>query len=86
MCRNGGRGGVGRFLRVGQEVLSITAGRRSPGDKETWWGNDTVQQVIKVKKRERKMWETPGRQGGRNSYRQENKTVKKSGAKPRRGL
>ena len=50
MCRNGGRGGVGRFLRVGQEVLSITAGWRSPGDKETWWWNDTVQQVIKANK------------------------------------
>ena len=82
MCRNGGRGGVGRFLRVGQEVLSITAGRRSTGDKETLWWNDTVQQVIKAKKRERKMWETSGRQAGRNSYRQENKTAKKAVAQP----
>ena len=60
------------ILRVGQEVLSITAGRRSPGDKETWWLNDKVQQMIKAKKREREMWETSGRQAGRNSYTQEN--------------
>ena len=58
MCRNGGRGGVGGFLRVGQEVLSISAaGRKSPGDEETLWWIDTVQQVglIKAKERERKM-------------------------------
>ena len=33
------------ILRVADEVLSITAGRRSPGDKETWWWNDEVQEV-----------------------------------------
>ena len=38
------------ILRVGHEVLSITAGRRSPGDNETWWWNDKVQEVIKAKK------------------------------------
>ena len=27
-------------LRVGQEVLGMTTGRRPPGDKETWWWND----------------------------------------------
>ena len=50
------------MLRVGQEVLSITAGRRSPGDNETWWWNDKVQEVIKAKKEAMKMCETPGRQ------------------------
>ena len=50
------------ILRVGHDELSITAGRRSSGDKETWWWNDQVQEVIKAKKDARKMWETPGRQ------------------------
>ena len=50
------------ILRVGHEVLSITAWRRSPGDNETWWGNDKVQEVIKAKEEARKMWETSGRQ------------------------
>ena len=37
-------------MRVGHVVLSMTAGRRSPGDNETWWWNDKVQEVIKAKK------------------------------------
>ena len=49
-------------LRVGPEVLSITAGRRSPGDKKTWWWNDKVQLVIKAKKSARNMWEKSGSQ------------------------
>ena len=64
--------------RVGQKVLSITAGRRSPGHNETWWWNDTVQEVIKAKKEAMKMWETLGRQEGRDSCRQANKTAKKT--------
>ena len=36
------------ILRVGQEVLSITAGRRSPGDNETWRWNDMVQGMIQT--------------------------------------
>ena len=50
------------MLRVGHEVLSITAGRISPGDNETWWWNDKVQEVIKAKKEAMKMWETSIRQ------------------------
>ena len=49
-------------LRVGHEVLSITAGRRSPGDNETLWWNDKVQEVIKANKEAMKMWETSVRQ------------------------
>ena len=37
--------------------LSITAGRRSPGDNETWWWNDKVQEVIKANKESMNMWE-----------------------------
>ena len=47
------------ILRVGQEVLGMTTGRRPPGDKETWWWNDKVQEVITAKTEARKMWETP---------------------------
>ena len=49
-------------LRVGQEALSITAGRRSTGDNETWWWNDKVQGVIKAKQKAMQMWEAPRRQ------------------------
>ena len=53
-------------------------GRRSPADKETWWWNVKVQDVIKDKKGSRKMWETSGWQEGRYSYRQANKAAKKA--------
>ena len=39
---------------IGHEVLSITTGRRSPGDKETWWWwNDKVREVIHLRLRKR---------------------------------
>ena len=62
------------ILRVGHEVLAITAGRRFPGDNETWWWNNKVQQVIKAKKESMKMWETSVRQisTGRQTRRQRN--------------
>ena len=35
-------------------MLSITTGRRSPGDNETWWWwNDKVQEVINLRLRKR---------------------------------
>ena len=33
-----------------KEVSGMTTGWRSPGDKETWWWNDKVQEVIEAKK------------------------------------
>ena len=66
-----------RILRVGQEVLGMTTGRRPPGDKETWWWNDKVQEVIKAKKVAKKMgnitkargqrYIQAGKQGGKES-------------------
>ena len=68
------------ILRVGQDVLSIPAGQRSSGDKETWWWNDKVQDVIKAKKEARKMWETAGRQrllqAGTQGGKESNSTAK----------
>ena len=66
------------MLRVGQDVLSIRAGRTPPGDKDTWWWNDKVQEVITAQTEARKMWETSGRQEDIYSYRQDIKTVKKA--------
>ena len=45
------------ILRVGQEVLGVTTGRRPPGDKETWWWNGKVQEVIKAKKVAKEIWD-----------------------------
>ena len=65
------------ILRVGQGVLSIAAGRRIPGDKDTLWRNDKVQEVIKANKEASKMWETSGRQDNRDSYSQTNNAENK---------
>ena len=40
----------------------MTTGRRPPGDKETWWWNDKVQEVIKAKKMAKKIWDASRRQ------------------------
>ena len=67
-----------RILRVGQEVLGLTTGRRPPGDKETWWWNGKVQEVIKAKKVAKKIWETSRRQEDKDIYRQANKATNKA--------
>ena len=38
------------ILRVRKEALSITAGRRPPGDNDTWWWNDMVQDMMTAKR------------------------------------
>ena len=44
-----------------------------------------MQEGIKAKKEAMKMWETSGRQEGRDNYRHANNTSKKAVAQPRRG-
>ena len=55
----------------------MTTGRRPPGDKETWWWNGKVQEVIKAKKMAKNIWETSRRQEDKDIYRQANKAAKK---------
>ena len=66
------------ILRVGQEMLGMTTGRRPPGDKDTWRWNDKVQEAIKAKKVAKKIWETSRRQEDKDIYRQANKAAKKA--------
>ena len=66
------------ILRVGQEVLGMTTGRRPPGDRETWWWNDKVQEVIKAKKVAKKIWDASRSQEDKDRYRQANKAAKKA--------
>ena len=56
----------------------MTTGRRPPGDKETWWWNDKVQEVIKAKKVAKKIWDASRRQEDKDRYRQANKAAKKA--------
>ena len=56
----------------------MTTGWRPPGDKETWWWNDKVQEVIKAKKVAKKIWDESRRQEDKDRYRQTNKAAKKA--------
>ena len=66
------------ILIAGQEVLGMTTGRRPPCDKDTWWRNDTEQDVIKAKKVTKKIFEKSRRQEDTDRYRQANKAAKKA--------
>ena len=66
------------ILRVGQEVLGMATGRRPPCDKETWWWNGKVQEVIKAKKVANKIWDASRRQEDKDRHRQANKAAKKA--------
>ena len=37
------------ILRAGQEMLGMSTLRKPPGDKETWWWNDDVNDAIRAK-------------------------------------
>ena len=62
----------------------MTIGWRPPGDKQTWWWNDKVQEVIKAKKVAKKIWDPSRRQEDNDRYRQANKAAKKAVATARR--
>ena len=66
------------ILRVEQDVLGMTTGRRPPGDKETWWWNDKAHEVIKANKVANMIWETSRRQEDKDRYRQANTAAKKA--------
>ena len=65
------------ILRAGQEVLGMTAGRRPPGVKETWWWNDEVKDAIRAQKEAKKKLDASGRQEERDIDRQAKKEAKK---------
>ena len=46
----------------------MTTGRRPPGDKDTLWWNDKVQEVMKPNKETKKIWETSRRQEDKDRY------------------
>ena len=66
------------ILRVGQDVLGMPTGRRTPGVKETWCWNDNVQEVIKANKVAENIWEASRRQEDKYRYRQANNAAKKA--------
>ena len=63
------------IMRAGQEVLGMTTGRITPGNKETWWWDDEVKDAIRATKETKKKWHASGRD--RDIYRQANKEANK---------
>ncbi|XP_068205284.1 craniofacial development protein 2-like [Palaemon carinicauda] len=50
------------ILRIGEEVLGKSSGRRPPNDKESWWWNDEVQEWVKTKKEANKKTDLSGQE------------------------
>ena len=51
-------------------MLGKTSGKKAPADKETWWQNKEVQQVVKWKKALKKKWDTSGSEEDREEYKE----------------
>ena len=58
------------LLKAAEEVLGKTSGKKAPADKETWWWNEEVQQVVKWKKALKKKWDTSGSEEDREEYKE----------------
>ncbi|XP_068200663.1 uncharacterized protein [Palaemon carinicauda] len=50
------------ILRIGEEVLGKSSGRRPPNDKESWWCNDELQEQVKTKKEAKKKADLSGQE------------------------
>ena len=73
------------IVRIGEEVLGKTSGKGPPGDKETWWWNEEVQEKVKMKKEAKKIFERTGSEEDRQMYRRANKEAKGAVAKAKAG-
>ena len=58
------------LLKAAEEVLGKTSGKKAPADKETWWWNEEVQQVVKWKKTLKKKWDISGSEEDREEYKE----------------
>ncbi|XP_067137277.1 uncharacterized protein [Centruroides vittatus] len=66
------------ILKVGEEVLEKTSGKRLPEGKELWWWNAEVQAIVKQKKEAKKRWDLMGRPEDKETYHFANKMTKKA--------
>ena len=69
------------IFRVGRDVLGVLTGLRPPGNKDVWWWNYHMKEVINAKKETTTTWEAPERQQYGDSYRHANDAAKKEVAK-----
>ena len=81
MYKNGGHRTVKWILRIGEEVLGKSSGRKPPNDKESWWWNEEVQQRVMNKKEVKKKADLSGLEQDKNEYKQAKKEARRAVAK-----
>ncbi|XP_066981571.1 uncharacterized protein [Macrobrachium rosenbergii] len=59
--------------RVGGEMLGKTSRKKPLDDKETWWWNDEVKDMVKAKREAKKIWEKYGQQEDKERYQRHKK-------------
>ena len=69
------------ILRIGEEVLGKSSGRKPPNDNESWWWNEEVQQWVKNKKEVKKMVDLSGLEQDKEEYKQAKKEERRAVAK-----
>ena len=69
------------ILRIGEEVLGKSSGRKPPNDKESWWWNDEVQGRVKSKKEAKKKADLSGLEQDKEEYKQAKKEASRAVAK-----
>ena len=73
--------GTAELLRVaGKKVLGVSSGKRKV-DKETWWWNNKVQEIIKQKREAKKGWDLKRDEDSRRVYKESRRLAKKEVAK-----
>ena len=70
---------AGMLRKVGEKVLGVTSGKWKNG-KETWWGNEEVQESIKEKKEAKKTWDEVSRKNYKVARKKANRVVAKARA------
>uniref|UniRef100_A0A8D8YAF2 Craniofacial development protein 2 n=3 Tax=Cacopsylla melanoneura TaxID=428564 RepID=A0A8D8YAF2_9HEMI len=64
--------------RVGVKVMGMTSGKGAPENKESWWWNEEVQGMVKLKKVAWKKWDISGREEDRLEYQRAKKNAKRA--------
>lgn len=66
------------IMRVGEEILGRTSGKGQPGNKESWWWNSEVQEIIKAKKEAKKQFDRERSVANREAYKRSKKEAKRA--------
>ncbi|XP_068213433.1 uncharacterized protein [Palaemon carinicauda] len=69
------------ILRIGEEVLGKSSGKRPLNDKKSWWWNDEVQERVKTKKEDKKKADLSEQEHDKENYTQTKKETRRAVAK-----